>query len=659
LPAWLLGALLALATIVAYLPAWHAGFIWDDDDYVTKNPLLTAPDGLWRIWFSFDSPSQYFPLVYTVFRLEHLLWGLNPAGYHWVNLLLHVVNALLVWRLLARLAVPGAWLAAAIFALHPVQVESVAWVTELKNVLMLFFFLLTLLAWVEYLDEKTRRRWRFYALALVCYAPALCAKTTACTLPAALLLILWLKQQPATRRRLAEVTPFVAMGIGMGLLTVWWERHHQGTEGKLFEMGLVERMLVASRAVWFYAGKLLWPANLAFSYPRWTISAANPAAYAWLLAMAGAVAAIWRVRRLAGRGVEVAFLFFVVTLGPVLGFIMLYTFRYSFVADHYQYVACIGPIALFSAGLAQLAGRWKRRRLWLEAMVCAGLLLALGTLTWRQARIYQNPETLWRATLRLNPDSWLAHMNLGNFLGQQGRNDAAIVEFQEILRLKPDDAEAHNDLGSALAGKGQFDEAISPFQEALRLKPDYVKAINNLGDALLKEGRVDEAILQFQRALVIQPDFAESYYNLGNALIKKGQLDEAILQFQKALAIQPDNVEGGNNLGTILLQQGRTDEAIGCLERTLKISPDFAAAHYNLGNALFHKGRVDEAIVHFQTALAIQPDYAEAHNNLGAVFLQRGQADEAIRHLQIALRLQPDNADAQSNLAKALKLKNR
>ena len=483
-PAWLLAGLLALMTFFAYQPVWHAGFIWDDDAYVTGNRLLTAPDGLRRIWFSFDSPSQYFPLTYTVFRLEHLLWGLNPEGYHWVNLLLHAANALLVWRLLSRLAVPGAWLAAAIFALHPVQVESVAWITELKNVLMLFFFLLTLLAWVEFIDGKTRARWRFYALALIVYALALCAKTTACTLPAALLLILWLKKEPITRWRLAQIAPFVVFGIGMGMLTVWWERYHQGTQGNLFKMGLLDRMLVASRGGWFYAGKLLWPVDLTFSYPRWTISATNPSAYGWMLATAGLGAAIYYLRRYVGRSVEVGVLFFVTTLGPVLGFIMLYTFFYSFVADHYQYVASIGLIGLFSAGLAHLAGHLKRRRPWMEAMVCVGLLLTLGTLTWRQARIYSNSETLWQATIRLNPDSWMAHNNLGNSLRDKGQVDEAIRQYQEAIRLKPDFAEARYNLGNALLGKGQVDEAIRQYQEAIRLKPDYAEFHNSLSSAL-------------------------------------------------------------------------------------------------------------------------------------------------------------------------------
>src|SRR5205809_1905440 len=256
------GALLAAVTIFAYRPAWNGGFLWDDDDYIIKNDLLTASDGLRRIWFSLDSPSQYFPLVYTTFRLERAIWGLHPSGYHWINLLLHVANALLVWRLLARLRVPGAWLAGAIFALHPVQVESVAWITERKNVLMGFFFLLTLLTWVEFLDQQTRRRWRLYLLALVLYALALLSKTTACTLPVALLLILRLRKKSVTKGTLLQVVPFVVLGIAMGLLTICWERYHQGTRGPLFALGVIGRILAASRAVWLYLGQLFWPSNL-------------------------------------------------------------------------------------------------------------------------------------------------------------------------------------------------------------------------------------------------------------------------------------------------------------------------------------------------------------------------------------------------------------
>src|SRR6266436_5858129 len=296
--AWLFGVLLEALTIFAYRPAWNGGFLWDDDVYITNNELLTAPDGLRRIWFSLDSPSQYFPLVYTMFRIEHALWGLNPTGYHCVNLLLHVANALLVWRVLARLNVPGAWLAGAIFALHPVQVESVAWITERKNVLMGFFFLLALLAWVVFVDERTKRPWHFYGLALVLYMLALSAKATACTLPAALFLILWLQKKAINWKRIFEILPFLVLGLAMGLLAMWWERYHQGTSrAAITFLSPIERVLAASRAVWFYLSKLIWPSNLTFIYPRWTVAPTNLRDYAWLLAAIGSCAVIYFARR--------------------------------------------------------------------------------------------------------------------------------------------------------------------------------------------------------------------------------------------------------------------------------------------------------------------------------------------------------------------------
>src|SRR3954447_14066258 len=411
--ALIFAVVLAAVTTFAYRPAWHGGFLWDDDAYIINNELLTAPQGWQRIWFSLDSPSQYFPLTYSTFRIEHALWGLNTTGYHCVNLLLHVGNALLVWAVLARLRVPGSWLAAAIFALHPVQVESVAWITERKNVLMGFFFLLTLLAWIAFVDERHRRPRTFYCIALIFYALALSAKATACTLPAALFLILWLQKKPITARRLIQIVPFLALGIGMGLLTVWWERYHQGTNRGAFPfLSPMERMLVASRAIWFYLSKIFWPSNLTFIYPRWNISPANLLDYTWLLACVAACLAVYSLRRHFGRSLEVAAAFFVATLSPVLGFIMLFTFRYTFVADHYQYLACIGPIALASAGIVIFSQKFAQYR---AVILSAALLVVatLGTLTWRQAAAYADIETLWRSTLAKNPACWMAHTNIG------------------------------------------------------------------------------------------------------------------------------------------------------------------------------------------------------------------------------------------------------
>lgn len=608
---WVLGLLLFVATLLAFQPAWHAGFIWDDDVYVINNPLLTAPDGLWHIWFSLDSPSQYFPLTYTVFRLEHALWGFNPVGYHGVNVLLHAANALLIWRLLKRLNLPGAWLAAAIFALHPVTVEAVAWVTELKSVLSLFFILLTLLCWIEFVSEPPKQPLRWYGLALVFFALALFSKTTACTLPAAMLLILWLKHKLIDWRRLLQIVPFLLLGAGMGLVTIWWERHQIGTRGEVFSLGWQDRILVASHAVWFYLGKLFWPVNLAFNYPKWTLHPGNPLAYGWLLASVLLGAAVYFARHFVGRSVEVALLFFVATLSPLLGFIMLYTFRYSFVADHYQYVACLGPIALVAAGMTIGLNQLDKKAPFLKPMICGALLLTLAVLTWRQCGMYSNLETLWRATIQSNPGSYLAHNDLGFVLLNTGRPGEAAGQFQKALDLNSNLAETHYNLGVALAKLGRNEEALEQYQIALKLNPDFADVQEKLGLLLMQWGRMDEAAAHFQRAVQLNPDYAEAHYNLGNCLLRTGQIPEAIAHYERAVAIDPQFVPALNNLAVVLatcpdasVRNGPRAVALAESANQLSggVNPVFLGT---LASAYAEAGRFPEAVATAQHALQL------------------------------------------------------
>jgi protein O-mannosyl-transferase len=647
--------LLATVTILAYRPAWHGGFLWDDDAYVVNNELLTAPDGLRRIWFSFESPSQYFPLVYTTFRIERALWGLNPVGYHVVNILLHVANALLVWRLLTRLQVPGAWLAGAIFALHPVQVESVAWITERKNVLMGFFFLLTLLAWVDFLDQQTTRRWRLYLLALLLYALALLSKTTACTLPAALLLILWLQKRPINKERLVQVVPFLVLGVAMGLLTVWWERYHQGTRGPLFALGPIERILIASRAVWFYLGKLFWPSNLTFIYPRWTVSPTHPLDYAWLAGGAGFCAAISFARRYVGRSLEVVALFFVATLSPVIGFIMLYTFRYTFVADHYQYLASIGPIAFTSTGVATLAAAFKESRHFIfGAAICIVAVLAL--LTWRQSTMYTDIEGLWRTTIARNPDCWMAHNNLGIVLAQKNEIDKAIAHYRKTLEMSPDFADADYNLGNALLQKGEIDAAILHCQRAVTIQPNDPEAQVALGNALFQKGSIDESIVHYQRALAIRPYYVTAHYNLSSAYLKKGEIEETIFHCQAALSIEPEHADAHSNLATALLRKGEIGNAIEQYEKTLKIARRSVPALNNL--AWIFATYSDPAFRDGTKALELADEANEFSGRtnpiilrtLAAAYANAGQFSRAVEVGQLALSL----TDRQSPLATAL-----
>src|SRR5262245_39265647 len=612
---WVFAVVLAATTILAYRPVWPGGFLWDDDAYIINNELLTAADGWQRIWFSLDSPSQYFPLTYSTFRIEHALWGLNTTGYHWVNLLLHVGNALLVWAVLARLKVPGSWLAAAIFALHPVQVESVAWITERKNVLMGFFFLLTLLAWIAFVDERTRRAWILHCLALIFYVLALSAKATACTLPAALFLILWLQKKPITMRRLIQIVPFVVLGIGMGLLAVWWERYHQGTNRGLFTfLGPIERILVASRAVWFYLSKIFWPSNLTFIYPRWNISPAHAVDYIWLLAGAVAGVAIYFLRRYVGRSVEVAAAFFVATLTPVLGFIMLFTFRYTFVADHYQYLACIGPIALASAGIFRLCDKFAQ---YCTAIVSAALLVVagLGTLTWRHAAKYADIETLWHTTLARNPECWMAHTNLGLVLLQQGKIDDGIAHYRSALQMQPDSWDAEYNLGTALLEKDLVDEAMLHCERAVGMRPTDPDAQVSLGNALVQKGRIDEAIAHYQKAITLQPDHFLARYSLGHALLEKGELDGAIQLCRSALLLRPSDAD------RILSHE--INHRANC--------------HTTLAIALEEKGNPAEAMQHYQKALELATNFIPTLTNLA--WLLATSQDASLRHGPQAVEL--------------------
>src|SRR5438477_1290400 len=651
----LLALLLAVTTILAYQPAWHGGFIWDDDAYITNNELLTAPDGLRRIWFSLDSPSQYFPLVYTMFRFEHSWWGLNPTGYHVVNILLHIANALLLWGLLARLRVPGAWVAGAIFALHPVHVESVAWITERKNVLMGFFFLLTIRAWVEFVDEQTKHRWFFYVLALVLYALALFSKTTACTLPAALLLIFWLQGQRINQRRLLQLVPFVVLALGMGLLTVWWERYHQGTHGPMFAISPLERLLIASRAIWFYLGRLFWPSNLTFIYPRWHIAPSNLLNYAPFLGIGGLGAAIYLTRRYLGRGVETAMLFLGATLGPVLGFIMLYTFRYTFVADHYQYLASIGPIALVCAGVATVARSYNQsRHLIFGTLAC--LIAALTALTWRQSAMYADIESLWRTTIAKNPDCWMAHNNLGTVLLQKGQVDDAMAHYQQTLQMAPDYADADYNLGNALLQKGEIVAALTHYQKAVSVIPKDPDIQVGLGNALWQKGKAEEAIDHYRKALELRPYYFAAHYNLSTVLLQKGQIEEAIQHCRAALTVRPDLASVHTNLAVALLANGEIADGIKQFEKTLQISPRSVPALNNLAWILATYS--DPAFRDGTKALELAQEANELSGRsnpivlrtLAAAHANEGQFSRAVEVGQLALWL----TCRQSPLANAL-----
>jgi len=653
---WIFGLVLVLAVIAAYQPVWHAGFIWDDDDYITGNWTLRNLDGLKHIWFDTTATPQYYPLIFTSYWLEYHAWNLNPLGYHVVNVLLHALGAILLWRVLQRLELPGAWLAAAVFALHPVNVESVAWVTERKSVLSAVFFFAAAWAYLRFdgEPENKRSRWKWWSLALLLFVCALLSKTVACSLPAALLLVCWWKKGRLAAGDLLPTVPFFIVGLWLGLQTAQLEQHHVGANGPEWSFSFAERCLIAGRALWFYAGKLVWPEQLTFIYPRWQIDAGTWWQWLFPAAALAVLAALWSARKRMGRGPLVAVLFFAGTLFPALGFLSVFPMLFSFVADHFQYLAATGIIVLAVAGIARLTAHFDKSLPLLRPVLCGLVLLTLGTLTWRQTRMYADLETLWVTTIQRNPQCWLAHNNLGVILLDQGLADEAMAHFQKALAIRPEYPGAYNNLGTAQVQKGQINEAIEDFQKALQLDPNYAEACNNMGSALMQKGKVDEAMTHFQKALEINPDYAEACNNLGTALMQKGRVDEAMIQYQKSLQINPRYAEAQYNLANAWLEKGQGDQAIVEFQKALQINPAYAEAHNNLGNLLFQKRELDQAIVQYRAALAVKPDDVEAWDNLGAVLLQKGRADEAMACYLKALQINPGYAEAHNNLGYVL-----
>ena len=653
---------LVLAALVAYYPAWRGGQLWDDDAHITSVELQSA-DGLRRIWFDLGATQQYYPVVHSTFWILHRLWGDTTLGYHIVNIVLHAVSAFLVVVILRRLAVPGAVLAGVLFALHPVHVESVAWITELKNTLSGAFYLTAALVYFAF-DRGRQRVW--YALAFVLFCLALLTKSVTATLPAVLLVVFWWQRgRLSWRRDVAPLVPFFIAGIAAGLFTAWVERTFIGARGAEFHLSLVERLLIAGRASWFYLAKLIWPVNLIFVYPRWQIDPAVWWQYLYPIGLVAAVVLLWRFRA-TSRAPLAACLIFCGTLVPALGFVNVFPFRYSFVADHFQYLASIPMLALAAAGVAILVSRFAAPGR--QSQVLAGLLLILGAglgiLTWRQSRQYVSAEVLYGETIARNPAAWMAYNNLGalKLAGASQGFPEAVTLLQTALRLNPANAEAHNNLGVAYQRMGRYEDAAREHQEALRLFPTYAEAYNNMGIVAEHLGQIEEAQRFYATALSLQSSSrstAEAHHNMGSVLQKLGRDEEAVTEIREALRINPRYADAHDNLGSALLRLGRTDEAIAQYTEAIRLKPDFAEAHNNLGRALLQAGRAEGAIAEFNETIRLKPDAALPHVNLADVLRRLGRGDEAISHLQAAIRLQPDLAFAHYSLGNLLYEKGR
>ncbi len=632
---WWLAMILFVAVILAYQPAWHGGFLYEDEMYARDNWLLTASDGLRRIWFTLESPSQYFPLTHSFFMIQRALWGGGTTGYHFVNILLHAFSALILWRLLRRLGIPGAWFGAALFALHPVEVESVAQISELKNVLSGLFFIGSLYFWASYAEKGETRP---YIFAFVFALLALAAKTTACVLPVPLLLILWWRRESLTRNRWLSVAPFVAISAFAALLAFGWERLHNTSALVNVSAGPTERVLIASRAIFFYLGKLAYPSNLTFNYPRWDISRFHAPDFIWPAALVLLVALIIALRRRLGRGPEVALIFFVSVLAPLLGFVTIYSFRYTFVADHYQYLACIGPLALFAAA----AHRLLRDRKVLNALVPGIIIAVAAGLTWSQARVYANAEALWTDTIRKNPRSSMAENNYGKVLLASGEKREALLHFERAYQLTPDNGQTARNTGSCLLELQQPGAARPYLEQAASADPHDGQARRDLARTLLQLGQPDEALAKATEAIEIDPRDAKAHVVLASILIQKGSPEDAVAHLKTAISLKSDDLEAQTQMANLLLLLGRHREASEILGRILDEKPDDPDALKNYAwilatapdKSLRDAGR---AITLAQRAYASAPQNPFIQATLAAAYAESGRFSEAVKLAEQAL----------------------
>jgi tetratricopeptide (TPR) repeat protein len=644
-------AVLAAVTFVAYSPAWHGGLLWDDDAHLTR-PELQSGYGLWRIWFDVGATQQYYPLVHSAFWLFNALWGVDTLGYHLVNIALHASSAVLLAAILTRLNVPGAFLAATLFALHPVQVESVAWMTELKNTLSTLCYLASALTYLRF--DRTRARGP-YAASLLFFIAALLAKSVTASLPAALLVVIWwARGRLDLVRDVKPLVPYFTAGIAAGATTAWFERTVLGAGGAEYQLHAIDRVLLAGRAAWFYLGKLLWPSNLTFIYPRWTIDAGPSGAYVYVLAAAAALLALWAMRHRSRSPLATALLY-LGALVPALGFVDVYPFRYSFVADHFQYLATLPMLAGLSAAMTIALTRTRLPDRTAEGLLIVLLGVPLAALTWRQSHDYRDAETLFTVTLARNPSCWLCYNNLAasRLHGSDAELRQAVEYLAEALRLNPLSAEAHNNMGGAYQRLGRLEDALREHREALRLNPQLLDAQYNIGVVQQALGRFEEARTAYLSVVGAQPAYGPAHYNLGTLLTAEGRFEEATRHLSAAARLNPADWQTRHALGLVLLRSGFAESAVAELREAARLQPDVALARYHLAMALATSGRPDEAVAEFQAALALAPGSAEIHHDLAAALANAGRLPEAVKHFEEAVRLKPDYASARQNLARA------
>ena len=651
--------LIAGITLWIYGPSLHGDFVWDDGWYITTNPLLSDANGLWKFWFQPGCWVEYYPIQETVLWLQWQLFGTHTLGYHLTSVLLHIFSALLVWRLLAKLGLKLAWLGGLLFAVHPVQVESVAWISELKNTLSLPFFLLAMSFWIDY-DE--RRRKEDYQWAVLLFLLAMLCKITMAAFPVIILLYAWWKRGQVGWADARASAPFFVISLALGFATIWvgqvYEHGSPAQDQNVSLGGFPQMFARAGMILGYYFAKCFLPVDMIPVYPKWPTNAGSILAYVPWLVLAFALGWSWKERRRWGRHVLLGLGFFGIILGPFLGFHVVSYMQYAWVMDHFLYIPLIGLIALFVAGLEDFNTKAPQAlrvgSLGLTGIAIAGM--AWGTHSY--AGWFVNNETLWSRTLARDPQSWLACINLGSNLIDQKRYDEAVVKLDQAIALSPNEWDGYYNLGFAYDKLGKNPEAGANYRKAMALNPGNPKSYLNLGEMLRRGGDTTGAEAMFRQGLTASPNDPALLLDLGNILLQTGRVPEATDLYERGVAANPDSPMVQYNLGAVLLKTGNLSEAADHLEKAVALDPKIASAHANLGVTLARLGRLSEAIEQFQAALEIDPHLKDVRDNFALALAQSGRIPEAVDQFQQALQENPNDTHARDVLAKLQQLQN-
>jgi tetratricopeptide (TPR) repeat protein len=656
---WLWGLLLFALTCIVYLPVLRATFVWDDSFMITGNQMLRSMSGLHDIWLT-NKPADHIPVTLTAIWLQWQIWGNNPVGFHVVNVLLHALGAVLLWRVLLRLHLPGAWLAAAVFALHPVCAASAAWISEQKNTVSLVFYLWTVLCYLRFEEKPTTRN---YVIALTVFVFTLLTKGSVVVLPAVLLLLIWWKNRGLKRLDLVRLVPFFVLAFAEGLVAIWFQNHRAIGGEMVQDLNRAGQFAAATRAVWFYLWKAWVPWNIMVIYPQWQIDSRSAVDYLPALAIAVVLVIAWRFRATWGRHVVFALLAMMVTLFPVMGFFNMYFLVFSRVADHWQYLALLVSIPFAVCSIVYFVEKSK----WPRPVGLGLAIVFLGFLsfsTWQRASVYRNEETLWTDTVARNPTAWMAYNNLGNAIAARHDTDESIRIYKQAVAIKPDFADAHSNLGNALVAKYEelkkvsrpeaqkvLDEAFEHLHKAVTLEPHFANFHFNYGIALVHKDRVDEGIKEYQAALQLNGGFSDCRNNLANALLKANRPKEALEQALIAVQINSNSPEAHYNAGSAYHALGDVDHAKSEFETALRMRSNWSAAHFDCGMMLAMSGRFDEALPHFQAFVRDHPNDETGHGSLGNVYAALHRQSEALAEYQAALKLNPNDGQTENNLA--------